>query len=425
MSDVYLSRWALQELVMAMHSHRIVSVVGCRQSGKTTLLENAHLPDSKFFSLDSDQMRQVVQDDVSFFLSRNTARTVIIDEVQKAPPSLIGEIKYIVDRKKDKGQFILTGSSDFRKLPQAKESLAGRVTFVRVRTFTHAEKLGKQPGFLHAIFDGKLPATLDYPNTNKIAVLSMAIDGGFPELLGEHDREVRSRWYNSYLSNQILLDARDQWGARKSELLKTLLEYAAAYSSKLFSVRGLTQLVDTSWKTLSDYLSAIEAMYLVDLVPGWDFKDYDRPGKSPKLLMTDTGLMAHLLGLKKVEDIIDNHEIDMNEGGKLVESWVYNQLAPEVDLHPSWTIHHFRNRTHEIDFLITDDRGHMIGVEVKSGQSVSSKDFDHLRWFAERREHKNFTGIILYAGNRVTSGGDNCYALPMEVLWDDYTTWHK
>jgi|GEM_PF-277043 len=423
-SNTYVPRWAFEDLTAALRSHRIVSLVGPRQSGKTTLLENAHLPDSKFCSLDSRQMLQMVRDDVSFFLSRNAARTLIIDEIQKAPDELIGEIKYIVDRKTDKGQFVLTGSADFRKLPQAKESLAGRVTFVRVRTLTEAEKRRCSFGFLQSIYEGKLPPKLDYLDCNKIEVLKMAIQGGFPELLNENDTNIRSRWYNDYLNNQILLDIRDQWGYKKAELLREILVYGAAYSSKLFSKRGLTQLLDTSWQTLDNYVSALEAMYLLDVVPGWDFKDYDRPGQTPKLFMTDSGLMAYLLGCTSVNSIIDNHEIDMNEGGKLVETWVYNQLMPEVDIHPTWKVHHFRNRNHEIDLMITNEKGQIIGVEIKSGQTVSSKDFEHLRWFGEMHGHKDFTGIILYSGTSVTSGGNNCYALPMSCLWDDFNSWH-
>lgn len=143
--------------------------------------------------------------------------------------------------------------------------------------------------------------------------------------------------------------------------------------------------------------------------------------------MTDSGLMAHLLRKTDIEEIVNDFDVDSTVGRQLVQTWVYNQLASEVDLNPTLKIWHFRNRSHTIDFLITDVRGRMIGIQVRSRQSVSSKDFDDLKWFAQKSGQENFTGIVLYAGKLVISGGrgSNCYALPMSCLWDDFAAWRK
>ncbi len=178
-----------------------------------------------------------------------------------------------------------------------------------------------------------------------------------------------------------------------------------------------------AWATLDTYFSAIEAMYLADLVSGWAKKDYDRPGQTPKPFMTDSGLMAHLLKVYQPEDILDNNERSQNEGGKLVETWVYNQLASEADLHPAWSLNYLRTRRHEIDFVLTDENGRLLGIEVKAGESVASDDFQHLRWLQELVGAENFIGVILYSGDRVRSGGNGCYALPMSALWSDFEQW--
>lgn len=161
------------------------------------------------------------------------------------------------------------------------------------------------------------------------------------------------------------------------------------------------------------------------MIQGWTKKDYDRPGSSPKGFMTDSGLMAHYLHIHNPEIILENNEKSQNEGGKLVETWVYNQLIPEVDLNPLWELNHFRSRSHEIDFLITNEMGHMVGIEVKASESVSSDDFKHLQWFQALVGKDNFKGFVLYTGNEVRSVGNGFFAIPMSALWSDFSKWER
>lgn len=418
-----IERWATTLLESNLRMFRVVSVVGCRQSGKTTLLLNAPLQRSKFLSLDMVSTYDEAKSDPSFFVRRPAETTLIIDEVQKVP-QLIGEIKYQVDRRPDEGQYIISGSSDYRKLPQANESLAGRVGFVRVRTFSEAEKRRLQPGFLKSLFAGLLPLSLDF-ECGKPQVLACAIEGGYPELIGVKEPEHRNSWYADYLSNQVLLDMRDQWGVRKKNTVEQVINSAAVFSSRELVKSTLAKNFGVAWATLDQYLSAIEAMYLVDMVPGWAKKDYDQPGLAPKPYMTDSGLMAHLLHIFSPEDVLNHPDRSQNEGGKLVETWVYNQLMPEVDAHPLWNIYSFRSRRHEIDFLVTNEQGRILGIEVKAGESISSEDFQHLKWFRQLVGAENFVGIILYSGSSIRSGGDGCYALPMSAMWSDFSQWES
>ena len=155
-----IPRWVLNSLQSVLKDQRIAVVVGSRQCGKTTLVENAQIPNSEFVSLDIGSNLQAAQRDPNFFITQHRNQCLIIDEIQKAP-RLIGEIKYAVDHDERPGQFVLTGSSDYRKLPHAHESLAGRVDFVRLRTFTTAEKKGAKPIFLSRIFNNDFSFSID------------------------------------------------------------------------------------------------------------------------------------------------------------------------------------------------------------------------------------------------------------------------
>ncbi len=408
-------RWAKEILTSALRTFRVVSVVGARQSGKTTLVRYECPVPSQFRSLDIEASLKAALDDPAFFVERKDDKSLVIDEIQKAP-LLIGEIKVKVDENPQKGQYILTGSSDFRKLPQANESLAGRVGFVRVRNFTEAEFRGKRALLLERLFREDIPQSCSPEDCNKRLILTLAEKGGFFEPQ-ELSAKERRNWYRSYIDQQILLDMRNLWATKRSDTVKDCLEYLAAYSSKLFSTRSVSSQFDVSFVTIEKYLSAIEAMFLVDRVRAWTKKDYDRPGKKPKFFMTDTGLMCSLLGIVNAAQRIDDAEFSQNEGGKLVETWAYNQLASEVDLHPFWEIFHLRTKGHEIDFLIEDGKRNYLAIDVKSSQRVNSDDFKHIRWLQELEGLERCIGIVLYSGHEVLSFGKRCYAIPFAALW--------
>lgn len=412
-----IPRWALASLQKTLTSQRIASVVGPRQCGKTTLVENAHIARSVFYSLDIQANLQAAKQDPSFLIEQHRGRCLIIDEIQKAP-TLIGEIKYAVDHNSEPGQFVLTGSSDYRSLPHANESLAGRVDFVRLRTFSTAERRQAQPNFLQRLLLQDLHFDIDSSTCGKQVALMETIRGGFPRQIFDVDEESRARWYASYLEQQILLDMKEQWTIRKEDVMRSLFPYLAAYSSKPLNVQGMSTQLGTSWRTLASYINVLKAMFLVDEVPAWTFKDYDAPGKAPKLFLTDTGLMSHIQRIHNEDQLLsDPSERASDQVGKLIETWVYNQLMPEIDLHPLWSLHHFRSKSHEIDFLLTDEHGALLGLEVKASQSINQDDFRHLKWFGEQRLDHPFTGAVLYAGDSILSFGNNCYAVPFAAFW--------
>ena len=196
-----LERWAQQLLELKMATHRIVSVVGCRQSGKTTLLLEKPIVDRVFKSLDKKAEFLEAKADSSFFVCREPDTVMIIDEIQKVP-ALIGEIKFAIDRNPEKGQYIISGSADYRKIPQANETLAGRAGFVRVRTLTEAEKRGRKSGFLKALFEGKLPLSLDF-ECSKPFVFECVLSGGYPEVREFVEPEHRTSWFRHYLVKEV------------------------------------------------------------------------------------------------------------------------------------------------------------------------------------------------------------------------------
>ena len=134
-------------------------------------------------------------------------------------------------------------------------------------------------------------------------------------------------------------------------------------------------------------------------------------GKRPKWIATDAALMANLLDWTE-EDVY----LDEDRNGKIIETWVYQQLAAIADASGDYEISHYRdNRKREIDFIVEKSDGALLGVEVKAG-AVSASDFKHLKWFAENVAKKPFTGIVIHSGKDVLPFGEGFYSVPFAAL---------
>ena len=169
-------------------------------------------------------------------------------------------------------------------------------------------------------------------------------------------------------------------------------------------------------QTLDSYLGILENTYLIDKLPPFLKTDYERVNKQSKYFITDTGLMSSVLNWKK-----DDLFLDADKSGKIFETFVYTQLAVQIDLSDSdYEIYHYRDREkREIDFIIEDTENNTIyGIEVKAGSSVSNEQFKHLIWFKNNiAKDKNFKGIVLYTGENAIPFGENLFAVPMNNLW--------
>ena len=399
-------RWAVESVLEAMGVFRAVFIAGARQCGKTTLVRQLDLSGAELRSLDNSALRTVANEDPAGFVRRSGGGTLIIDEVQKAPV-LIPEVKLAVDNDKAKGQYLLTGSADIKKLPMVKESLAGRMGTIRLRPLANGEVVGNRPSFLRRAFARQFTPTVS--GYDKTAVIDMAFRGGYGETFEMMARGKRM-WFKSYLDALLLHDIRELMDVRSYQVLRRLMEDLLGRSSKFFDATEFTSAYGIRNETFVRYLSVLKTLFLLDELEPWHENDYDGLGKRSKYYATDTGMMATMLNWK-VEEV----NLDSDRAGKLVETWVYNQLAAQLDLEPDYTITQYRDKQkREIDFVITNEDGAILGVEVKAGSNVGKNDFAHLKWFKENLiGDRPFTGIVVYTGETALPFGSDLYAVPV------------
>jgi hypothetical protein len=403
-------RWQHKNIEEALESRRVVLLNGPRQCGKTTLVKELVSAGVEYKSLDDALLRDAALYDPHNFVQHKFS-TLIIDEIQRVPDLLIA-IKKAVDEDTRPGQYLLTGSANIYSIPTVKESLAGRISKMRLRTLTQGEMRGSKPSFLRHAFEQDFD--YKFSHAGKDELLDIASRGGFPEALKLKERQ-RHLWYQDYINVLLDRDLRDIAHIQKLDVLKRLVEILAAWSSKYLDISAIGSGLGVKWETLQGYINALEASYLVDRVSPWRNTDYDRVGKRPKIFMNDCGLMFSLLSLD-----LDQLVYNSDAVGKLMETFVFNELSAQIEAHPGmFEMFHYRDRDQrEIDFLIIKERRSILAVEVKSSSLVTGSDFKHISWFQENMAaRKPFAGIVLYTGDRVVSFGKDLWAVPLSMLW--------
>ena len=406
-----LARHAARRLRTALADRPVVLLHGARQTGKTTLVRAvAKELGARYVTLDDLTMLAAARGDAAGFLA-GFAQPLVLEEVQRAPELLLA-IKAAVDRKRTPGRFLLTGSANVLLLPRVAESLAGRMEIANLWPFSQGEIEGTVEGFFDAVF-ADAPPVLDR-STSSAPLTDRMLRGGYPEAFSIASAERRRTWFDGYMTTILQRDVRDLARIEGLTELPRLLSLLASRPMAQLNFADLSRGTGLPQTTLKRYFALLETVFLVRLLPPWYANIGKRLVKTPKVLLTDTGLAAHLMG-------IDEARVAQDRGllGGLLESFVVMELVKQA----GWSadppaLHHFR--THEggeVDLVLERRGGALVGVEVKSAATVTAADFKGLRALAELAGRRFRRGIVLYTGTEVVPFGAGLFALPVEALW--------
>ncbi|GAB3459778.1 ATP-binding protein [Azotobacter salinestris] len=233
-------------------------------------------------------------------------------------------------------------------------------------------------------------------------------------MLTRSSERRREAWFESYLHTILLRDVRDLAQIDGLTELPRLMQVLAARSGGLLNAAELSRSTGIPQTTLKRYLTLLETLFLVRLVPAWSSHLGKRLQKSPKLFVTDYGLMAHLQGLSQA-----GMEAALGLPGDLVEAFVHAELVK----HQGWSdmrtqLMHYRTSTGvEVDFVLENRRGELLGIEVKAAATISGKDFNGLRHLRETTPQQFRLGIVLYTGERTVRFDEQLVAVPLAVFW--------
>lgn len=399
-------------LLEAISDTPVVLLNGARQVGKSTLVQSLQEDHpAQYLTLDDATVLAAASRDPAGFLA-GLDGPVVLDEVQRAPELFLA-IKAAVDRDRRPGRYLLTGSADIFLLPRIAESLAGRMEVLTLWPLSQGEIEGVRETFVDSLFATRFqpPAV---SGVDRGEILDRVLQGGYPEMLSRSSEARRRAWFGSYTTTILQRDVRDLSSIEDITALPRLLSLLAARSTTLLNYSELSRTSGLPASTLKRYFALLEATFLVRPLPPWSDNLSKRLVKSPKLLLTDTGLVAAALGLNRERLDEEPHLV-----GPLLESFVLLEIRKQAtwsEIRPE--LFHYRTQTgQEVDLLLEDARGRIVGVEVKAGSTVQERDVRALLGLADDLGKRFVRGVVLYTGERAVPFSDKVMALPMGSLW--------
>ncbi len=363
-----IKRNTLDTLQKLAGSFPVVSITGPRQSGKTTLAQYA-FADKPYISLEDLDNREHALHDPRGFLAQFPSGAVL-DEVQRCP-DLFSYLQGVVDRQREMGLFVLTGSQQFGLRAGISQSLAGRVGMLHLLPLAQAE--------LQA--SGHLPESLD----------AFLYQGTYPPV---YDRPVDpAQWYDNYVSTYLERDVRQLVNVQDMALFQRFLRVCAHHVGQLVNLTQIANDCGITQKTVEAWLSVLEASYLVMRLHPWYRNFNKRLVKTPKLYFYDTGLACWLLGIRAVGQV-QFHALR----GALFENLVVAECHKHLfNLGERPEIWFWRDRSgHEVD-MVVERQGQFTAVEVKSGQTLSQDQFKGLHYWQELTGHEGSAALV-YGG---------------------------
>jgi len=386
---------------------------GARQVGKSTLAQQFVSAGTlaRYLTLDDLTVLGAVQADPTGFLAGLGPDPVAIDEVQRVPELLLA-IKGAVDRDRRPGQFLLTGSTNVLQLPRLADSLAGRMAVLTLRALSQGELEGRRERFVDALFgtgSPRAPAPVE-----RAEIVARVLRGGYPAAIGRLDPARRGAWFDAYVTTVLGRDVRDVSQVEDLAALPRLLRRFAARAGGLLNFADAARDLAMPTSTVKRYATLLERVFLVDTMPAWSASMGPRLVKAPKVLVADTGLAAYLLNLT-VRRVAE----DPTVFGSLLENFVAVELLKQAAWsHARIELFHLRAHTgREVDLVLEDAEGRVVGVEVKAAATVRSDDTIGLRWLAQERPRQFHRGIVLYLGDAVIPFGERLHAVPLAALW--------
>ncbi len=390
----------------------VVCLLGPRQSGKTTLVQQL-APDRAYVSLDEHNYHQTALADPAGFVA-SLPETVTLDEVQRVP-ALLPAIKLAVDQDRRPGRFVLTGSANLLLVPTVTESLAGRMEMAQLHPLTESEKARAPGRFLSDLLNGTIkPGIRPEAAPEGPSLPERLVAGGYPEPLTRTPGRAR-QWHRQYLRSIIDRDVQDVARVRDAHELARLLELLALRSAELLNTLNLANTLGLHRSTVDHYIAVLERLFLVRRLPAWHRNPAKRLIRTPKVHLLDSGLAATLADLT-ADDWLGRRD----RMGHLLESFVVQQLIAQATwTEPDLRFWHYRDKDRvEVDVVIT--RGQKTwGIEVKAAHALTSGDGKGLVRLADRCGEDFESGVLLYAGrDRLPLADKRIIAVPLSELWE-------
>ena len=357
------------ELAQLAKEYKVVTITGPRQSGKTTLAK-MQFPDYDYVNLEDPETRNLAEKDAREFLHRHPA-PIIIDEIQRLP-MLLSYIQIECDQSNKKGQYILTGSHQPALKAGISQSLAGRTAILQL-----------------------LPLSIEELSEAGIVLdRDEYIFKGFMPQLYEENIDI-TRFYRNYYMTYVERDARQLVNIRNFTAFETFIKLLAGRVGQLVNLQSISNDVGVSSTTISEWLSILEASYIIFRLPPYYENFGKRQTKSAKIYFTEVGLATYLLELENPSMVTRDPLM-----GNLFENMVVVEaLKKRYNAGKDAGLYFYRD-SHgmEIDLLLASARK-LYPFEIKAARTYSSEFAKNIKKFRLLND-KTAGGCVIYSGEQ-------------------------
>ncbi|MEK7377164.1 MAG: ATP-binding protein [Candidatus Margulisiibacteriota bacterium] len=352
--------------------YSVITVIGPRQSGKSTLCRQ-FFSEYEYINLEESDTREFASADPRGFF-RKHASNLILDEIQKAS-SLLSYIQTIVDDRENNRRFVLTGSQNLSLMEKVTQSLAGRTVIAKLLPFSRKE-----------IWSKPAQMTID----------ELMFAGGYPRI---YDKSLNpNQWLQQYYQTYIERDVRNLINITQLDLFERFIRLCAGRAGQLLNLSSIAADCGITQPTARAWLSALKASFICfTLQP--HFKNFNkRIIKTPKVYFYDTGLLSYLLRIQNAETL-SAHPLR----GNIFENWVVSEtIKTYYNRGLEAPVYFWRDtKGNEID-LIIDEGNYLYPIEIKSAFTPNINFLRNVEYFiktqAVKRDKKPY-GECVYCGD--------------------------
>ncbi|MDR1688691.1 MAG: ATP-binding protein [Clostridiales bacterium] len=408
---MYIQRHLERILKNPDYIRGVMAVTGCRQTGKSTLIEEiAKEKTMKAITLDDINMREAAKLNPKDFLAMYNP-PLFIDEVQYAP-ELFPYMKIHVDKTKEMGAYYISGSQRFIMIKNLSESLAGRVGVFELLGLSAREIKGDS-------FNEVFVPTAEYlSNRNSVAMNHTELwqnihKGGYPELYANSNIKW-DKFYNDYINTYIERDVHQLENVGDEVKFYQFMQVVAANSGNLFNIDKISKDIGISRNVCEKWLSVLRASNLIYLLPPYYSNITKRAVKTPKLYFLDTGLMAFLTKWHTPQQIEAGAM-----AGAFFETFVFCEILKSfynAGVDPKSYIYFYRDKdNNEIDFVINYG-SKLHPVEVKKKSNPGAADIKAFRFLENNETYERGNGAVICTNDGVFPITEKDNAVPFYYI---------
>jgi len=403
----YIPRSLEPVLKRAAREFPVVTLTGPRQSGKTTLLAHVFGKRYAYVSLEPPDVRAAAISDPRGFLDMYPP-PAIFDEVQYAP-ELFPYIKERVDaHRREKGQYLLTGSQNLLLMERVSESLAGRAAVLRLLPMSQHEIIGCPE---RALYWEAEKAWRKHERPSHEDLWERLLRGGYPELVADPRRDL-SLWHSSYVQTYLERDVRSLRQVGDLTQFQNFLRALAARNAQLLNLTDLSRELGIAVNTVKAWLSVLEATFQIILLRPYFANVGKRLVKTPKLYFTDTGTLCHLAGLRTADQAASGLS-----GGAIFETAIVTEIVKGY-----WNrgeepqVYFWRTAAGaEVD-VVVQAGGNLIPIEVKLSATPNPGMARGIEAFRRDFPKRAAKGYVVHTGGVRLPLGPDATALPLADL---------